>query len=203
MCTASCEIGISRRRTLSAMCPNRHTRGCKRERRSAGRSRRTRLIIISLTKLRSRHETGFASIGQDNFGLVPFDATNIFAPGLAPPGTFNIQVTPQQAAFLGSPGLPPALLQQYAFLVGGSSAIALNGSYPQSFGLLAQLGAIPAPTNGTSPLTQFPSSCNPGNTLCNGLPASFQTLNAQVGNFPVFRGHEPLLAANRSQCERQ
>src|SRR4029077_2878677 len=30
-----------------------------------------------------RHETGFASIGQDNFGLVPFDATNIFAPGLA------------------------------------------------------------------------------------------------------------------------
>ena len=135
-----------------------------------------------------RHETGFASIGQDNFGLVPFDATNIFAPGLAPPGTFNIQVTPQQAAFLGSPGLPPALLQQYAFLVGGSSAIALNGSYPQSFGLLAQLGAIPLPTNGTSPLTQFPSSCNPGNTLCNGLPASFQTLNAQVGNFPVFEG---------------
>ena len=51
-----------------------------------------------------RHETGFASIGQDNFGLVPFDATNIFAPGLAPPGTFNIQVTPQQAAFLSSHG---------------------------------------------------------------------------------------------------
>jgi Carboxypeptidase regulatory-like domain/TonB dependent receptor len=135
-----------------------------------------------------RHETGFASIGQGDFGLVPFDATNIFAPGLAPPGTFNIQVTPQQAAFLGTPGLPPALLQQYAFLAGGSSAIALNGSYPQAFGLLAQLGAIPIPANGTSPLTQFPSSCNPGNTLCNGLPTSFQTLNAQVGNFPIFEG---------------
>jgi len=135
-----------------------------------------------------RHETGFASIGADNFGLVPFDATNIFAPGLAPPGTFNIQVTPQQAAFLSAPGLPPALLQQYAFLAGGSSAIALTGSYPQSFGLLAKLGAIPIPTNGTSPLTQFPSSCNPGNTLCNGLPTAFQTLNAQVGNFPIFEG---------------
>jgi len=135
-----------------------------------------------------RHETGFASIGADNFGLVPFDATNIFAPGLVPPGTFNIQVTPQQAAFLSSPGLPPALLQQYAFLAGGSSAIALTGSYPQSFGLLAQFGKIPIPSNGTSPLTQFPSSCNPGNTLCNGLPASFQTLNAQVGNFPIFEG---------------
>jgi outer membrane receptor protein involved in Fe transport len=137
-----------------------------------------------------RHETGFASIGQGNFGLVPFDATNIFAPGLAPPGTFMIQVTPQQAAFLSSP-LPPALLplqQQYAFLAGGSSAIALHGTYPQSFGLLAQLGAIPTPANGTSPLTQFPSSCNSGNTLCNGLPASFQTMSAQVGNFPIFEG---------------
>ncbi len=135
-----------------------------------------------------RHETGFASIGQDNFGLVPFDATNIFAPGLAPPGTFNIQVTPQQAAFLSTPGLPAPLLQQYAFLAGGSSAIALNGSYPQSFGLLAKFGVIPTPTNGTSPLTQFPSSCNPGNTQCNGLPSSFQTLNAQLGNFPIFEG---------------
>jgi hypothetical protein len=135
-----------------------------------------------------RHETGFASIGADNFGLVPFDATNIFAPGLAPPGTFNIQVTPQQAAFLSSPGLPPLLLQEYAFLAGGSSAIALNGSYPQAFALLAKLGGIPIPSNGTSPLTQFPSSCNLGNTLCNGLPTSFQTLNAQVGNFPIFEG---------------
>jgi len=137
-----------------------------------------------------RHETGFASIGQNNFGLVPFDATNIFAPGLAPPGTFNIEVTPQQAAFLSSP-LPPSLqplLQQYAFLAGGSSAIALNGSYPQAFRLLAALGAIPIPTNGSSALTQFPSSCNAGNTQCNGLPTSFQTLNAQVGNFPVFEG---------------
>jgi hypothetical protein len=40
----------------------------------------------------------------------------------------------------------------------------------------------------TSPLTQFPSSCNPGNTLCHGLPSQFQTLNAQVGNFPVSEG---------------
>src|ERR1700687_21990 len=55
-----------------------------------------------------RHETGFASIGQDIFGLVLFDATNIFAPGQAPAGTFNIQVTPQQAAFLSTP-LPPPL----------------------------------------------------------------------------------------------
>ena len=138
-----------------------------------------------------RHETGFATLGQGGlpyWGLQNFDATNIFAPGLVPPGTFDIQVTPQQAQFLSTPGLPTALLQEYAFLAGASSGVALNGSYPASFGLLAQLGKIPVPANGTSPLTQFASSCNPGNLMCNGLPSSFLTLNSQVGNFPVFEG---------------
>ncbi|HXZ33889.1 MAG TPA: TonB-dependent receptor [Terriglobales bacterium] len=138
-----------------------------------------------------RHETGFASLGQGGlgyWGLENFDATDILAPGLAPPGTFTIQVTPQQAQFLSTPGLPASLLQEYAFLAGASSGVALNGSYPASFGLLAQLGAIPIPKNGTSPLAQFPSSCSATNLLCNGLPASFLTLNSQVGNFPVFEG---------------
>ena len=139
-----------------------------------------------------RHETGFASIGAPggNFGLVPFDATNIFAPGLAPPGTFTIQVTPTQAAFLSNPPpLPPGVLQQYAFVVGGSSAIALRGSYPAAFGLLVGApGGLPIPANGSDPLAQFPSSCNPLNTTCNGLPGSFLTLDSQKGNFPVFEG---------------
>ncbi len=126
-----------------------------------------------------RHETGFASIGQDNWGLVPFDASAIYG---APAGTFGIQVTPAQAAFLSAP-LPPSLLQQYAFLAGGSSGVALNGTYPQAFGLIA-----PTPGNGSSPLKQFPTSCNSSNPLCNGLPASFLGLNAQRGNFPVFEG---------------
>ncbi len=131
-----------------------------------------------------RHETGFASIGQNNFGLVPFDASPYFG---APNGTFNIQATPDQAGFLLSqePNIPTffvngtlPLFQQYAFLVGGSSGIALNGSYPQSFALIAPGGS----------LQQFPTSCNSANTLCHGLPANFQTLMAQVGNFPVFEG---------------
>ena len=136
-----------------------------------------------------RHETGFSSIGKGGlpyWGLEPFDATNIFAPGLAPPGTFTIDVTPEQAAFLQTPGLPAPVAQQYAFLAGGSSAIALNGSYPKSFGLLAALGAIPNPPTGA--LTQFPTSCNALNTLCNGLPSSFLSLSSQMGNFPVFEG---------------
>jgi Carboxypeptidase regulatory-like domain/TonB dependent receptor-like, beta-barrel len=136
-----------------------------------------------------RHETGFSSIGAPNgsFGLVPYDASALFG---APADVFVIQVTPEQAGFLQSGALPPSAAQQYAFLAGGASGIALNGSYPASFALLAGMGAIPTPSNGSSPLTQFPSSCNSTNTTCNGLPASFQRLilNSQRGNFPVFEG---------------
>ena len=155
-----------------------------------------------------RHETGFASLGQGGLGywdLQNFDATNIFAPGQAPPGTFNIQVTPQQAAMLQtvpaavqqlaaiSPALATGYAQEaalYAAFAGGSSGIALNGSYPASFLALAGK-VIPG---GASPLTQFPSSCNVvpvakgGDQICHNLPGSFLTLNSQVGNFPVFEG---------------
>ncbi len=130
-----------------------------------------------------RHETGFSSIGQGNFGLVPFDASPYFG---APAGTFGIQVTPQQAAFLANPGPTPLqVVQAYAFTAGAASGIAVNGSYPASFALLP-------PTLVPAGLQQFPSSCNPAilgpGAYCTGLPASFQTLASQVGNFPVFEG---------------
>ena len=134
-----------------------------------------------------RHETGFSSIGQDNFGLVPFDASPYFG---APAGTFGIQVTPEQAAAIPSlaAAVPLPTLQDYIFTLGAASGIAVNGSYPASFQLLPGT-LVPAG------LKQFPSSCNPGLSLaagfpfyCTGLPASFQTLQSQVGNFPVFEG---------------
>ena len=159
-----------------------------------------------------RHETGFSSIGQDNFGMVNSDISPLF--GFPTGSGFVIQATPQQAAFFqGVPAaeanivttLAPAIglsaAQQlaagygreaalYATFVGGSSGIALNGTYPMSFAALAGAGVIPVPTNGTSPLTQFPTSCNMGqpNTLCNGLPSSFLGLVPQSGNYPVFEG---------------
>jgi len=136
-----------------------------------------------------RHETGFSSIGQGGlpyWQLQPFDATNIFDPMHLTGTSYIINVTQPQAAFLQTPGLPAAVAQSYAFLAGGSSGIALNGSYPASFGVLAAVGGIPNPGNGA--LMQFPSSCNSTNPLCNGLPNSFQTLNSQMGNFPVFEG---------------
>ena len=133
-----------------------------------------------------RHETGFSSIGQGNFGLVPFDASPFFG---APAGTFGIQVTPQQSAFLSTPGLPLSLLQQYAITVGAASGLALNGSYPAAFGLLVGApGGLPVPANGSNPIAQFITSCNSKAPLCNGVPLTYTSLNSQAGNFPVFEG---------------
>ncbi len=146
-----------------------------------------------------RHETGFSSIGESDpglcssaglqgsgsYGLCSFDASPFFG---APANTFGIQVTPEQAAFLATPGLPLAVAQQYAIQAGAASAVAINGSYPASFALLVGAGVLPTPANGSNPLQQFVSSCAGTNTLCNGLPSSFQPLALQQGNFPVFEG---------------
>jgi len=135
-----------------------------------------------------RHETGFSSIGQGNFGLTGVDVSPIFG---APAGFFpNIQATPDQAAFLTANEIPDPTVQLYAFMVGASSGIAVNGSYPAWFANLP-------PTLVPAGLQQFPSSCNPSFAspaaanfpfYCTGLPASFQTLASQQGNFPVFEG---------------
>jgi hypothetical protein len=132
-----------------------------------------------------RHETGFSDIGQNNFGLVPFDASPFFG---APANTFGIQVTPDQATFLSTPGIPLPLLQQYSILTGGVSGVALNGSYPAAFALLVGApGGLPAPASG-NPLAQFITSCSGATPICDGLPASFPSLSSQAGNFPVFEG---------------
>ena len=128
-----------------------------------------------------RHETGFSSIGQDNFGLVPFDSGTV---GL-PFGT--LQLTPEQVAFLTSPttlaaeGNPAVAtaVAQYAILAGASSGQAVQGAWPTSL--------VQALTHGLlSSFSSFPSSCPPPGPCF--VPASYQTLNSQIGNFPVFEG---------------
>jgi hypothetical protein len=120
-----------------------------------------------------RHETGFSSIGADNFGLQPFDASPFFG---APQGSgvALIQATPAQAAFLGqyvnSP--PPALVpffQLYSELVGASSGQAVKGAWPTFMGGMGG----------------FISTCSAPPCF---VPGSFQTLLSQRGNFPVFEG---------------
>ena len=122
-----------------------------------------------------RHETGFSSIGANNFGLVPFD-TATTAGGAVPLPLGIIQATPSQAGFLqgltlaqvGAIGVPNILL--YEELVGASSGMAVNGKWPTA------MGGLPG----------FITSCTvPGTCF---VPASYQTLASQEGNFPVFEG---------------
>jgi hypothetical protein len=127
-----------------------------------------------------RHETGFSSIGQGNFGLTPFDASAFFG---APAGSVNLELTPGQISFLADPTVDAALANpayahevgQYLGLVGASSGMAVNGAWP--------LGL----TGGNPGLAGFPTSCNPTVAQC-FIPGSYQTLTSQEGNFPVFEG---------------
>jgi hypothetical protein len=123
-----------------------------------------------------RHETGFSDIGANNFGLVPFDTTQV---GL-PLGT--LQLTPDQVSFLTNNetitaeenSLPFAqAVGEYAGLAGASSGMAVNGAWPTGL------------TGGFPGIAGFPSSCSA--PPC-PVPASYQTLSSQIGNFPVFEG---------------
>ncbi|HUB03258.1 MAG TPA: TonB-dependent receptor [Terriglobales bacterium] len=139
-----------------------------------------------------RHETGFSSIGQGNFGLVPFDTSTI-AGGAVPLPFGVIQATPEQAGFLagltpaqvGAIGLPN--LESYVTLLGASSGQGVNGAWPA--------GLVQGITGGLlSSWAGFPTSCTPASCPAaaifpnTNVPSSFQTLVSQEGNFPVFEG---------------
>ena len=118
-----------------------------------------------------RHETGFSSIGANNFGLVTMSL----------PGFGAFQVTPAQAQFIGANASALALplsdprfqfMSSYLFLAGASSAVATTGVQPAIVGGRAG----------------FPSSCTPLTPVCAPLPASYVALNSVGGNFPVFEG---------------
>ena len=122
-----------------------------------------------------RHETGFSSIGKDSFGLIPFD-TATTAGGAVPLPLGTIQATPDQVGFLQA--LTPAQvgvigvnnLLSYEELIGASSGMAINGKWPTA------MGGLPG----------FITSCSTPGTCF--VPASYQSLASQEGNFPVFEG---------------
>jgi hypothetical protein len=104
-----------------------------------------------------RQETGFSTIGVNNFGLVPL--ANAASFGIPTVPGFTPLVTPDQAAFLAAAGSNP-LTQQYAAVAVFGAGVALAG----------------APGNPL--LGSFLSSGTP-------LPASFHNLLSQVGNYPI------------------
>jgi hypothetical protein len=141
-----------------------------------------------------REETGFSSIGEDNWGMVPY---NLPFPG-APGGVLPVELTPGQVSAVnsllatGNPQLEN-LAVQYGVLMGSASSVATNK---------LDYGAVAAGSSGgllnPGPGSQFPVpvSCPAGQTVnlmtCSPygvgvapLPPSYVGLNSIRGNFPV------------------
>ena len=147
-----------------------------------------------------REETGFSSIGQDNFGLQTVQVPT------SPTTVLPVQLTQAQAtAFTTLLPIDATLASQYAILMGSASSVALNRL---DYGAVA-----PALTSGLvnpGPGAQFPipltcpilpagaqiGTVNCANVPVNpldpnysfgvaGLPASFVGLNSIRGNFPT------------------
>ena len=129
-----------------------------------------------------RHETGFSSIGANNFGLVPFNTAQVGMPF----GT--LQLTQDQINFLQNPATQAAEannaflgeVQQYIVLTGASSGQAIQGAWPSQMVQVLTGG-------GLSSWAGFPTTCQPPGP-CAPVPSSYQTLASQMGNFPVFEG---------------
>ena len=147
-----------------------------------GPIKRDKTYFFFSYEITRRHETGFSDIGANNFGLVPFNSAEV---GL-PFGT--LQLTPDQVSFLTNPATlaaeaNPAFLsgvEQYTVLAGASSGQAIQGAWPT--------GMVQALSGGLlSAWAGFPTSCAPPGP-CAPVPASYKTLNSQMGNFPVFEG---------------
>src|SRR5215472_9334164 len=152
-----------------------------------------------------REETGFSSIGADNFGMSPFNCGGCQLQGLllTPSQTTATGALLQAAgaaAAGGNAALAGALQQEagsYAVFMGSASNVAVNGI---DFGAVAngfyQQHGIPL-TATPGPQFPIPVACPAGLPVNNGatcspfgvhvapLPASYVTLNSIRGNYPV------------------
>jgi carboxypeptidase family protein/TonB-dependent receptor-like protein len=152
-----------------------------------------------------REETGFSSIGINNFGMAPFNCGGC--------GLDGLMLTPDQsAATLQLLGTNPAVAQQYAVLMGSASSVALNRLDPGAIvtalsgGSITPVNQVVTPAGVFFQEFPFPVSCPSGATVnsvnCNGgaavgpggsvvaagavpLPGSYVGLNSIRGNYPV------------------
>ncbi len=130
-----------------------------------GAIKKDRTFYFFATEITRREESGFSTIGANNFGLVSTDVSRFFG---VPTGAIVIQDTPAQAAFFAatpSAAGASAAFQSYLGAIASSSSLALTGKNPAF--LQAKFGP-----------TGFASSGQP-------TPASFVALNSLIGNFPV------------------
>ena len=133
-----------------------------------------------------RHETGFSSIGQGNFGLTPFDASPFFG---APAGPVNLQLTPEQVGFLANPAVDAdrresSLRRRSRPIPRARRSVVRHGS---------EWDLAHRPCRGLDSwrpyqLDRLPHELPSSGTVSAGVPASYQSLTSQEGNFPVFEG---------------
>lgn len=157
-------FGYLRNRNIQAVNPFSNTPDPAYTRAQAGVAfggalKKDRTFYYFSFEANRRHETGFSTIGQGNFGLVPLpNAASFGLPAAS-------LVTPAQAQFLAGAPAPAnplfPIFAGYAQLAAGGSGVALAGTP----------GAL-------TPLGFFPTTGAP-------LPASFHSLLSQVGNYPV------------------
>jgi hypothetical protein len=110
-----------------------------------------------------RHETGFSSIGANNFGLVPTQAPAAIVPFLPAGVPAAGLLTPDQAAFISNSNNSLSDRVTMYSLGVSTSAVALFGNTPGF------------------PANFFPTSRAP-------LPASYVGLASTIGNFPASEG---------------
>src|SRR6266446_7095004 len=153
-----------------------------------GQIKKDKTFFFGSYEYTQREESGFSSIGIDNFGLSPFSCGGCGLTGL-------LLTSDQSAAVLQLLGQGQiALASQYAALMGSASSVAVNKVDP---GVVA-----PGLTSGflnPGPGAQFPVpvACPAGQPVNNGatcsiagvyvapLPASYVGLNSIRGNYPV------------------
>ncbi len=172
-----------------------------------GPIKRDRTFFFFSYETTRRQETGFSTIGSDNFGLVDFVSSTVTCrttvmgvptpPFPCPFGT--VQLTPTQAGFLQMTNANPNPLFQiakfnYIAVAGQASGMALQGAWPAALGGLAAFPTSCIPTATPPVLFGCPSMANPVpvpgdyvplNSLCRLNPAGVCEGGA---NFPISEG---------------
>lgn len=140
---------------------------------AGGALRHDRLFYFFAYETRRRQESGFSSIGANNFDLISAQLPCLPSPVL---------VTQQQAAFFQA-AIPAAggcgtaqgmALARAAGIYGAASAVALFGNAPGG------------PTTFPLPIDcnpSVPGSCGPSNVV--PLPKSYVPLHSLIGNYPT------------------
>jgi len=154
-----------------------------------GKLKKDRTFYFLSFETTRRHESGYSSIGQNNFGLT---STSDFTPYLSylagapmPAGTFMLPIDASQAPYMA------AVAGNFALLKGcGAPCQAQTTQLAGAMAMVGTSGVVA--TTGVNPFTKLLGLPGAFAYLGAGfplpLPASYATLNSLKGNFPIFEG---------------